>query len=241
MRPLLLLLPVLALSVAFCALGTWQIHRRVWKLDLIERVERHLRQAPAPAPGPERWTPIGEADAYLAVQIEGIFLHERETLVQALTVEGPGFWVLTPLHTDAGFTVLVNRGFVPPELRTPSTRASGQLSGPVKLSGLLRLSEPGGGFLRRNDPVNDWWYSRDVLAIGHARGLDPQHLAPYFIDADAEPNPGGSPRGGLTVVSFRNNHLVYAITWYGLALLCLTGVAVIVADTRHTRTTRPSL
>jgi surfeit locus 1 family protein len=80
------------------------------------------------------------------------------------------------------------------------------------------MSEPGGAFLRNNDPRSDRWYSRDVAAITKARGL--ARTAPYFIDADASPNPGGYPVGGLTVVAFRNAHLTYALTWFGLAILC---------------------
>jgi surfeit locus 1 family protein len=132
---------------------------------------------------------------------------------------------MTPLLSDRGFTVLVNRGFVPPERVDPRTRGPGQRSGPSLITGLLRLSEPGGGFLRRNDPVHDRWYSRDVAAIARARGLRPGATAPYFIDADATPNPGGLPVGGLTVISFPNSHLVYALTWFGLALTVAIGFA----------------
>jgi surfeit locus 1 family protein len=85
------------------------------------------------------------------------------------------------------------------------------------VTGLLRLTEPKGGFLRANDPAADRWYSRDVEAMAAARGLT--DTAPYFIDADATPNPGGLPVGGLTVVAFRNSHLVYALTWFALALM----------------------
>jgi surfeit locus 1 family protein len=149
-----------------------------------------------------------------------VFQHDRETLTQAVTAAGPGFWVMTPLTTDAGFTVLVNRGFVSPELRAAESRPLGQASGEQRVTGLLRITEPHGGFLRANDPGRDLWRSRDVSAIADRRGLN--GAAPYFIDADATPNPGGWPRGGLTVVRFANSHLVYAITWFALAL----GVAV---------------
>ncbi len=89
---------------------------------------------------------------------------------------------------------------------------------------LLRLSEPGGGFLRRNAPAEDRWYSRDVAAIARAHGLDA--VAPYFIDADAATAAQAGtpwPRGGLTVVRFRDNHLGYALTWFALALLVAGG------------------
>lgn len=217
----MLVLAGLALTGVFLGLGTWQVERRVWKLALIDRVEARIHAEPVPAPGPEEWAGLTAASAeYRRVRLTGRFAHDRATLVQALSERGAGFWVLVPLVTDRGFTVLVNRGFVPTEARERSARAAGEPEGEVTLTGLLRLSEPGGGFLRRNDPAADRWYSRDVAAIATARGIDgPTEVAPYFVDADATPNPGGLPMGGLTVVAFHNNHLVYALTWYALALM----------------------
>jgi surfeit locus 1 family protein len=119
--------------------------------------------------------------------------------------------------------VLVNRGFVPQERRAWPDRAAGQRTGPVTVTGLMRVSEPHGGFLRANDPAANRWYSRDVAAIAFARRLGP--VAPFFVDADAAPNPGGYPIGGLTVIQFRNSHLVYALTWFALA--ALSGAAAV--------------
>ncbi len=217
----MLVLAGLALTGVFLGLGTWQVERRVWKLALIDRVAARIHAEPVPAPGPEEWPGLTAASAeYRRVRLTGRFAHDRATLVQALSERGAGFWVLVPLVTDRGFTVLVNRGFVPTEARERSARAAGEPEGEVTLTGLLRLSEPGGGFLRRNDPAADRWYSRDVAAIATARGIDDStEVAPYFVDADAAPNPGGLPMGGLTVVAFHNNHLVYALTWYALALM----------------------
>ena len=94
-------------------------------------------------------------------------------------------------------------------------------------TGLVRASEPHGGFLRANDAAADRWYSRDIAAIGRARSLG--HLAPVFIDADATPNPGDYPVGGLTVVAFRNAHLAYALTWFALAGLSLFGPVLLLS------------
>ena len=228
----LLLLGVLAL-LAFAglmALGTWQVERRAWKLDLIQRVESRVHAPPAAAPGVESWPGVTAArDEYRHVRIAGRFLHDRETLVQANTNLGAGFWVLTPLQGEAGFTVLVNRGFVPGDRRDPASRAEGQSPGPVTVTGLLRVTEPGGSFLRSNVPAEGRWYSRDVAAIAAARDLTGP-VAPYFIDADAAPNPGGLPVGGLTVISFPNSHLVYAITWYALALMVAAATAYVARE-----------
>ena len=227
---------VLAVFILLVALGTWQLQRRVWKLNLIHAVATRLHGPATPAPGPAGWpTVTAERDAYRKVQVSGVFDHSKETLVLALTELGAGDWVLTPLKTDRGFTVLVNRGFVSDDRRDARTRSAGQPQGPTTITGLMRMSEPGGGFLRRNNPLGRRWYSRDVAAIGRAQSLSA--LAPYFIDADARPNPGGWPVGGLTVVTFPNSHLVYALTWYGMAAL-LAGASVTLAWPRRRAWTR---
>ncbi len=208
----------LAGFISLLSLSVWQIERRAWKLDLIERVEERVHAAPQAAPGPAGWPSVtAKSDEYRRVTAAGHFRNDRETLVTAVTNEGSGYWVVTPLETTDGFTVLVNRGFVPPNKRDPASRAAGQTDGEVSVTGLLRLTEPKGAFLRSNDPVAGRWFSRDVQAIAKARNLT--NAAPYFIDADATPNPGGLPIGGLTVVAFHNNHLVYALTWFTLALM----------------------
>lgn len=201
MKRLILIALALFATLGFVALGVWQVERRTWKLDLIAKVEARTHAAPVP---------IADArgEEYRRVTLTGSFLNDRPTWVQALTECGAGFWLLTPMRTGQG-TVLVNRGFVPD--RAPRRGPDG----PATVTGLLRLSEPGGGFLRANDPAAGRWYSRDVAAIARARNLGP--VAPFFVDADATPNPGGYPLGGLTVVQFNNNHLVYALTWFGLA------------------------
>jgi len=208
---------VLGIAV-LVGLGIWQIERRAWKLDLIDRVEHRVHADPVSAPGPAAWPAITPRSAeYLHVRLDGRFENGRETLVQAVTERGAGYWVMTPFVTDDGSTVLVNRGFVASDRKETITRKAGDIEGETQVTGLLRITEPRGGFLRSNDPAHDRWYSRDVTAIAAARDLG--QVAPYFVDADATPNPGGWPRGGLTVIRFPNNHLVYALTWFGLALM----------------------
>ncbi|PZQ22128.1 MAG: Surfeit locus 1 family protein [Sphingopyxis macrogoltabida] len=208
----------LVLAACLLALGVWQLERREWKHALIAAVDQRVHAEPVPAPGSAAWPAIrADRDAYRRIRASGTFRHQDETLVQAVTERGAGYWVLTPLETP-GFTLLVNRGFVPPERRAPQSRAAGNPAGTVTVTGLLRVTEPG-GFLRANDPAAGRWYSRDVAAIASARGLG--RTAPYFIDADAAPNGGGYPVGGLTVVQFRDHHLIYALTWFALAALAL--------------------
>ncbi|WP_294357008.1 SURF1 family protein [uncultured Sphingomonas sp.] len=207
-------LPLAAGSIAIAvliALGVWQVERRAWKLDLIARVEQRLAAAPVAAPAPPRWPTIGKDDAYTRVAVTGRFRADADTYTQATTELGAGYWVITPFDTDGGWTVLINRGFVPTRERGRHPASTDN----QRVTGLLRVTEPGGGFLRSNDAAADRWYSRDVAAIAAKRRL--RNVAPYFIDADA--NGSSWPRGGLTVVRFPNNHLVYALTWFGLAAL----------------------
>ncbi len=222
----LLALLAAALFAAFAALGTWQVARRAWKLDLIARVEARVHAPPVPAPGPAAWPRVSAAaDAYRHVRVRGEFLNADAARVQALSALGAGYWVLAPLRTREGWTVWVNRGFAPAERTGPAALPALAVAGPVSVTGLLRVTEPGGGFLRRNDPAGGRWYSRDVAALSARHGL--RDAAPYFIDADERPNPGGWPVGGLTVVSFPNSHLAYAVTWYVLALMVLVGAGVV--------------
>ena len=205
----------------FTSLGLWQVERRAWKHDLIARVDARIHADAVAAPGPTEWAAVDRAgDEYRRVRLEGRFLPGRETLVQALTRRGAGFWVLAPFRAAEGFTVLVNRGFVPGDERERASRGTG---GPTVVVGLLRISEPEGGLLRRNDPDAGRWYSRDVAAIATARGLGT--VAPYFVDAQTG-DPDG-PFAGLTVVSFPDNHAVYAATWFALAALLAGATAVL--------------
>jgi len=216
-RRLVFLVATCVLTLVFAGLGVWQLQRRVWKLELIARVDARIHAAPVAAPGPAEWPQIeAAAYEYRRVALQGRYLDVPETLTLAVTERGPGFWVLAPLRAEGGFTVLVNRGFVPEERRGSDQRrkVAGQ---EARVAGLLRLSEPGGGFLRSNDPAGGRWYSRDVAAIAEARGLGA--VAPYFVDADAASEPGPLPQGGMTQVGFRNTHLIYALTWFALALM----------------------
>jgi surfeit locus 1 family protein len=212
---------LILLALIGVALGVWQVQRMQWKAALIASVNARIAASPVAAPK----TIAPSSDAYRRVAATGRFRHDQETLVQAVTDLGAGYWVVTPLETQR-FTVLVNRGFVPRDRRDPATRAGGNPGDPITVTGFIRLTEPGGGFLRANDPAKDRWYSRDVAAIAAARGL--RNAAPYFIDADAAPNPGGYPVGGLTVVRFADNHLAYALTWFALALGCGWGAWLVV-------------
>ena len=227
----------LAGAIGFGALGVWQVERLGWKNGLIAAVAERTSAVPTDPSSDGTWTGFDpEQDEYRRVAVSGRFDNSSETLVQAVTAYGGGFWVMTPLVVGDGRAVLVNRGFVLPGQRDPGSRGGAAQDGPVTVTGLLRQSEPDGGFLRSNDPQGERWFSRDVAAFAAHDGLS--DVAPFFIDADLGA-PGDVPIGGLTVISFSNNHLIYALTWFALAAMLLAGFGYVVWDRR--RSNSPSV
>lgn len=223
MRRFLLGALVVLCVALLTSLGVWQVQRLAWKTDLIARVNARVN-APA-VDAPANWSAVTRAgDEYRHVRIRGHFIHADESQVYTLSELGPGYWVMTPLKADDGRIVYINRGFVPEDHKDPATRRQAQTEGEVTVTGLLRMPETKGWlFLQKNDPAHDAWYRRDIYAMAAKHQLGA--VAPYFIDADATPNPGGWPRGGLTVIKFPNSHLQYAITWFSMAIL-LAGASI---------------
>ena len=187
-----------------------------WKHDLIAAREAAVAAPPVPVPDT-----LAEARKleFHHVTDAGVFLNDKEIFLGATSGAGEqGYQVLTPLREPAGRIVFVNRGFIPSELKDRTKRAAGDIEGPVRIEGLLRLP-PGGRpnwFLPDNRPDLNYWFWVDLSAMAAADGLD--RVAPFYIDADATPNPGGWPKGGVTRLELRNEHLQYAITWFSLAV-----------------------
>jgi surfeit locus 1 family protein len=216
----------LAALAVLIGLGLWQLERLQWKDALIAQLAARTSAPAVPLPRESAWKNVGAGDEYRRVAATGTFRHDREALLYTVEPEehrpgGPGYLVLTPLVLGDGSTVIVNRGFVPLDRKDAATRRQGQVRGSVTVIGLMRLPEERRWFAPANDPAKGAWYRRDPAEIAAALGLP--RAAPFVIDADATPNPGGLPAGGRTRLVFSNNHLQYAFTWFGLAL-ALVGV-----------------
>ncbi len=220
-----LLWPALAALVALAtliALGSWQLQRLAWKNDLTARIEARAYGEPSVPPPEAEWGAFSaEADEYRRVRLTGVFRHDLEAPVHGLMAANrgqpvQGFYLLTPLRLPDGAHVIVNRGFVPTELADSARRAEGQVAGEVTVTGLLRAPEARAAFVPANEPERNRWFTRDPAAIAAARALP--RTAPFVVDADATPVPGGWPRGGQTMLRLTNNHLQYAVTWFGIAL-----------------------
>jgi surfeit locus 1 family protein len=231
-----LLWPAIFTLIAFvflCELGFWQLQRLAWKEDLIARVERRQQQSVAvPIPAERDWPNVGtERDEYRRVKAEGKYRYGRESFAYALLsnprgkFSGPGYWVMTPLELAGGGIVIVNRGFVPMDRMDLTTRNAGPESAETTVTGLLRMPERRSWFTPPDDAARRIWQERDPAAIAKAYGL--ARVAPFYIDAD-QSGPNGYPQGGETRLTFPNDHLQYAVTWFGLAL-ALLGVFLVYA------------
>jgi surfeit locus 1 family protein len=194
-------------------LGTWQVQRLAWKNEIVDRIAERI-QAPAvplPAAGVD-----ADAMEYRRVTVSGTFLHDREAHLVATSVNGnPGYHVVTPLQRPDGGAVLVNRGWVPQDRKASETRREGQVAGVQTLEGVVRKPWSQGWFVPDNDPVRNIWFFGDAADMQHQMGVT---APPLFVEAVRAPNPGGFPIGGQTRVNIPNNHLSYAVTWYGFAL-----------------------
>lgn len=208
-----LMLPVLI------GLGAWQVQRLHWKEGILAALDRNMHAAPLSL---DKSAPIANTtqNQYLRVTARGRFDNDRESYLFASDIQGnAGYHVVTPFTTDAGRTYLIDRGYVPREKLAPYLRREGQLAGETTVTGLWRWQETSGLFTPAPDIAHRTWYARTATAIADANHL--KLTQPVIIDADATPNPGGWPKGGQTIIDIPNNHLSYAFTWFGLAVVLM--------------------
>jgi len=199
-------------------LGAWQMERRAWKMDILDRIATNQAAAPISLDELLKGDPLRRE--YGRVRVSGTFLHDKEFYLAARSLKSKvGMQVVTPLRTDDGTIVLFDRGWIPSEKKEPEKRAEGQLPGKVELTGIVRRSQIKRQFAPDNDPGRNFWFHVDVPVMrGMAGGKPDPALDSFFLDADAAPNPGGIPVGGQTRLDIPNDHLQYAITWLLIAL-----------------------
>jgi surfeit locus 1 family protein len=211
-------------------LGVWQLHRLEWKEGLIAQIEARSKAAPITLKEAIALSREGGDPSYTRVRVEGRFLHDKELHLYAQALNGePGWHVITPLDTVDGDLVLIDRGFVPNNLKEASSRPQGQVEGVVAVTGLVRLSESHGPFTPDNEPDANRWFWRDLPGMMYS--LYPTATIrelPFYLEAEKSDVPGGYPQGGQTRLELPNNHLQYAITWFLLAACLVIVYAVYV-------------
>lgn len=225
--PTRLLVPTIVAGLAFAVLiglGTWQLERREWKLALIEALNQRLQAPPVALPAKERWHALSAAtDEFRRVNFKAAPLLQEWALVYTVgsplrpDVAGPGYWAFAPARLADGGLLVVNLGFIPQQhaLRDRPPEASQMPTGAVEMVGYLRWPETRGLFTPRDDPARNVWYVRDHLAIAKAKNWG--EVAPFYVDLELPVLSAGGPRPGALKVQLRNDHLQYALTWYGLA------------------------
>lgn len=211
-------LVLICLSILI-SLGTWQVRRMYWKEQLLSDMQQRRTMPPVTIDGIEADLASGVDVEYRRVRLSGVFDHTRERHFFATHQGATGYYIYTPLTMDDGRIVFVNRGFVPFEMKDASTRMQGQIAGKVTVDGLFRNRLPGkpSSLVPDNDSVKNIFYWKDIDAMIASTGLDASVVLPFFVDAGPEAVAGGWPQGGVTLFDLPNNHLQYAITWYGLA------------------------
>jgi surfeit locus 1 family protein len=219
-------------GIAFLVgLGIWQLDRKIWKENLIATVTERNSSAPGSLPPRASWPRlVQDTNEYTRVIFPAEFLEGQEALVYTPgspfrpDVSGTGYWVFAPAQLAGGSIVLVNRGFVPADRKDPASRTDGSPHGTIDVVGVMRWPEARGLFTPADDPKTNVWYLRDPKAIAAEKKW--ASAAPFYIDQESPVPTGGLPLPGKLSVQLPDNHLQYAITWFGLAL-ALAGVYVV--------------
>jgi surfeit locus 1 family protein len=217
---------VMALAILF-ALGIWQLERKTWKEGLIAALAERLAAPPVVLPASRDWPGLAaERDEFLRVTATVTFDNDKEGYVftGGSTLRNdpdePGYWVFTPARLVDGSRIMVNRGWIPQDRLDPATRQDGEVRGPIDIIGVLRWPEPPGLFTPAGNPEHNLWFSRDSSAIAAAKGLQ---VAPFYLELESPQPPGGLPHGSRLHPNLPDNHLQYALTWFGIAAV-LVGV-----------------
>ena len=205
---------VLIMLISF---GTWQIKRMFWKEALIDRYISQSQSNPIRQSNQLNQSTLKE---FKSVELEGSFLHENEIYITGKTFEGnAGFHVITPFKLNSDSFVLINRGWVSEGYRDPLKRAFSLVSGKTTIKGIIRYPQVKGYFVPENDGKNGFWFSVIPIQIFNFLNFDQSKIIKkYYIDALRKEGKLTLPIGVTGNPNLRNQHLSYAVTWYGLAL-----------------------
>jgi cytochrome oxidase assembly protein ShyY1 len=216
-----------ALTVALLiGLGVWQLQRRVEKHALIAQLTERLAAAPAALPPPAQWNTLTPAhDEFRRVRFSVTYESRPDAMVYSSgsairdDVSGPGTWAFLPARLSTGETVVINTGFVQNTMqdRGQQDRAVARLvtGQPIALTGYIRFPESAGALTPPENIAKRLWFTRDHLAI--ARGLGWGEVAPFYVDLETPAPESGIPKPGPLEVHLKDDHLQYAVTWFGLA------------------------
>jgi cytochrome oxidase assembly protein ShyY1 len=225
----------LLMVTLFVGLGIWQLQRRAAKHVLIAALNERLAAPPVPLPPPSQWKVLTpDADEFRRVSFTATYEARLDAMVYSSgsalreDISGPGTWAFLPARLPTGETVAVNAGFIPNTMqdRNQQDRAVAQLitNRPVVLTGYIRFPLEPGLLTPDFEHSKRLWFTRDHVAMAQALGWD--QVAPFYIDLEAPAPPNGIPKPGPLIVNLRDDHMQYAITWFGLAGAVLIAFAL---------------
>ncbi len=205
-RAFLFQLFVILFVTIFCALGTWQLYRLQWKLELISEITFGLDSSPI------KYSKLIQKN-YQRVEVKGKFNFDQQIYLYSLNDKGkPGYDVITPFKTDNNENVLINRGWINKELKNNSNINPIQES-KQKIIGLLREIYKPNIFKPENDLKNNIWFSINLEDLKKSTG---EQFNEYVIFL--EDNRVKIPLPKKISIEVPNNHLKYAITWYTISV-----------------------
>ncbi len=213
------------------ALGSWQLFRLQWKLDLIDKRTASLSGNPVTIYDIEAGLEHGYDVDFLKVRLSGRYRHEATRFVYRPRGAWPGYQVITPFIDSSGFVALVDRGFIDQRmLAAPIEGDTRQPEGEITLTGVTRnRANDRNMFTPDPDTANNIWYWYDLPGIAASmpenlldgyEGPDPITSALFVqLEQGGEPGNGKWPDPEDLKVELPNNHLQYALTWYSLAFV----------------------
>jgi cytochrome oxidase assembly protein ShyY1 len=216
----------LLMVALFASLGVWQLQRRAEKHALIAALTERLAAAPQALPSPAQWLALTPAqDEFRRVTFSATYARLPDAMVYSSgsavreDISGPGTWAFLPARLSSGETVVINAGFVQNTMqdRAQQDRAVTPLvnDAPVMLTGYLRFPEKAGALTPAENITKRLWFTRDHLAMARALGWN--EVAPFYIDLELPVPASGIPKPGPLEVHLKDDHMQYAITWFGLA------------------------
>jgi cytochrome oxidase assembly protein ShyY1 len=207
-------------------LGVWQLQRRVEKHALIAALTDRLGAAPAALPPPDQWQALTpDHDEFRRVTITATFREAQDANVYATgsalrsDVTTLGTFAFAPATLADGTTLVIDRGFVP-----DGARQAAPPSEPIAMTGYIRFPERSGWITPAPDVGKRLWFARDL--IGMAKALSWGPVAPFYLDLESPAPPSGLPKPAPLEVHLKDDHLQYAMTWFGLAAAVAVAFAI---------------
>ncbi|MEM7318671.1 MAG: SURF1 family protein, partial [Pseudomonadota bacterium] len=198
------------------ALGIWQVQRLAWKEALLAEIDTRIAADPVTLPA----QPDPERDVYLPVTVHGHFGPEEIHVLVSVKQVGPGYRIIAPFETE-GRTILVDRGFV-----AIDDKVSHREPGPMEITGNLHWPQEIDSYTPDPDEKAEIWFARDVPAMAARLGTEPVLLIARSSTGSAiTPLP-------ISSAGIPNDHLQYAVTWFGLAAVWLAMTVYFIRRTR---------